>query len=380
MKPAVAAVAVVALAALLPGIAEAHPRLAGTTPRGGAQLAHAPRKVVVRLSEPATPVGDGLAVTGPDGLDVSRGPVIVSGTTLTRFVDARQRGSYVVEWLVVGSDTHPARGSFLFSVGEPTRTTLPGHAIGGVAIMATGHWLSLVGFALGFGVVFAALLSGGMTKRCWQLVSAGIVLMIAAEPVALLGEMAALAPSRLLDPSFAEDVLLTSYGHLAALRLGAAIGLWALAGAVRQSEPRAQWLIPAAGMAVAFVYAGSAHRIASLPAPFTSQLAALHVAGFGAWLGCIFVALRESRSRSLAKPAMLAAVTLVVTGSGLALAHVPGPSTLVETAYGATLGVKLALVAAAFALGAAARRRAELAVALLALAAASVLVSLVPPT
>jgi methionine-rich copper-binding protein CopC/putative copper export protein len=380
MKPALAVVAVVAVAALLPGVAAAHPRLTATTPRAGAVLAHAPRKVVVRLTESATPVGEGIEVTGPDGLDVTRGPVIVSGPTLTRFIDAHQRGSYVVEWLVVGDDTHPARGSFLFSVGEPTRTTLPGHAAGGVAIVAAGRWLSLLGFALGFGIVFAALLSGGMTERCWQLVSAGIVLMIVAEPVALLGEMATLAPARLLDPSFAEDVLLTNYGQFAALRLGAAIGLWALAGAVRHSEPRIQWLIPVAGIAVAFVYAGSAHRIASLPSPFTVQLAALHVAGFGAWVGCVIVARLKGRGRPLSKPATLAALTLVMTGSALALAHIPAPSTLVETAYGATLGVKLALVAVAFALGAAARRRAELAVALVVLAAASVLVSLVPPT
>ena len=379
MRPTLAAVAVVALAALLPGVATAHPRLTDTSPQAGAELAHAPREVVVQLSERSTPVGEGIAVTGPDGLEVARGPVVVLGTTLTRSIDARQRGSYVVEWLVVGDDTHPARGSFLFSIGEPTRTSLPGHAAGGVAIVASGRWLSLLGFALGFGVVFAALLSGGMTERCWRLVSAGIVLMILAEPVALLGEMATLAPSRVLDPSFAEDVLLTNYGQLAALRLGAAVGLWALAGAVRHSTPRIQWLIPAAGMAVAFVYAGSAHRIASLPSPFTVQLAALHVAGFGAWLGCVIVALREGRSRQLGKPATLAALTLVLTGSALALAHIPSPSALVETAYGATLGIKLALVALAFALGAAARRRAELAVALAVLAAASVLVSFLPP-
>jgi copper transport protein len=380
MKAALAAAAVVALAVVLPGTAVAHPRLTETIPPAGAELARAPLKVVVRLSEQATPVGDGISVTGPDGHDVGRGPVVVSGATLTRAIEARKQGSYVVEWLVVGDDTHPARGSFLFSIGEPTRTSLPGHASGGVFIVATGRWLSLLGFALGFGVVFAALLSGGMTQRCWHLVSAGIVLMILAEPVALLGEMATLAPARVLDPSFAEDVLLTNYGQLAALRLGAGIGLWALAGAVRHSEPRIQWLVPLAGMAVAFVYAGSAHRIASLPSPFTVQLAALHVAGFGAWLGCVVVALREGRGRDLAKPAMLSALALVMTGSALALAHVPGLAALVETAYGVTLGVKLALVATALALGAAARRRAELAVALAALAAASVLVSLIPPT
>lgn len=380
MKATLVAAAGLALAALLPGVATAHPRLTETIPRAGAELAHTPRKVEVRLSEQATPVGDGVVVTGPDGRAVSRGPVIVSGATLTRFINARQQGSYVVEWLVVGDDTHPARGSFLFSVGKPTRTSLPGHASGGVVIEASGRWLSLLGFALGFGVVFAALLSGGMTQSCWRLVATGIVLMIAAEPVALLGQMAILAPSRLLEPSFAEDVLLTSYGRLAALRLGAAIGLWALAGAVRHSEPRIQWLIPAAGAAVAIVHAGSAHRVASLPSPFTAQLAALHVAGFGAWLGCVVVALRERRGRRLAKPAMLAAFTLVMTGSALALAHLPGPTALVETAYGVTLGIKLALVASAFALGAAACRRAELAVALAVLAAASVLVSLIPPT
>ena len=43
---------------------------------------------------------------------------------------ARARGTYVVEWLVVGGDAHPARGAFLFSVGEQTRSALPGGSRG----------------------------------------------------------------------------------------------------------------------------------------------------------------------------------------------------------------------------------------------------------
>ena len=384
MRVAAAAVAIVALAALLPGVAGAHPRLVATTPAAGAELAVAPRAVVVRLSEPADPVGDGISITGPDGRDVARGPVVVSGATLTRAIDAHGQGSYVVEWLVVGADTQPARGAFLFSVGEATRTALPDRAAEGVALQGfvlqtLGRWLSLAGFALSFGVPFAALLSGGMTRRLWRLVSAGIVLMITAEPVALLGQMATLAPSRLLEPAFAEDVFLTNYGHLASLRLGAALGLWALAGALHQASPRTQWAIPAVGVAVALVHAGSAHRIAGLASALSLLLAAAHVAAFGAWLGCVVVALGESRGRQLARPAVLAALGLVLTGSALALAHLQGPYDLLETAYGATLGVKVALVAATLALGAAARRRAELAAALAVLAAASLLVSLVPP-
>ncbi len=379
MTLARASVLVVVVAAIVPAQALAHPRAVGTTPPADARLASPPRAVVVRLSERSDPVGQGIRITGPSGRDVARGPVVVAGTTLTRALDAREQGSYVVEWLVVGADAHPARGVFLFSVGEPTRTSAPRDLPGGELLAAAGRWLSLAGFALGFGVVFAALRSGGMTTRLWRLVSTGVMVMIVAEPVALLGQLAILAPERVLDLGFAEDVLLTSFGHLSALRLGGALGLWALAGAARSGSTRAQWAIPALGVPLTFVFAASAHRIEDVPVSFSLLLGAVHVGAFAAWLGCIVVALREARAARLERLAVLAAVVLVVSGSGLALGHVPRPADLLETAYGLTLGIKLALVAAAFAAGAAAMRRAELVAALLSLAAASVLVSLVPP-
>lgn len=379
MRRATAGFAVATAALALAGGAAAHPQLVETQPAAKSRLNVPPTRVVVRLTEPAEPVGDGIRIIGPDGREVGRGPVRVAGSTLSRAVDARQRGTYVVDWLVVGDDTHPASGAFLFSVGEPTRSTLPGHFPGGVAFDALGRWLTLFGFALGFGVVFAALLSGGMTDRLWRLVSTGVVLMIVSEPIALLGQIVTLAPSRMLEPAFARDVLLTSYGHLAALRLGAALGLWALAGALRESSTRAQWSIPVAGVAVAFVYAGSAHPLAGLPSPVPQLLAATHVTAFAAWFGCAVVAVADSRALLLARAAVFSALALVLSGSALVLAHLEGFSDLVETAYGTTLAVKLALVALAFALGAASRHRAELAAALAALAAAAVLVSLAPP-
>lgn len=378
-RPLAAAFLIVVLAGAFAGDAAAHPRLETTTPAAGARLDRAPRSVVIRLTEHADPVGAGISVTGPDGREVAHGPVVVGPSTLARAIDARQQGSYVVEWLAVGSDSHPARGAFLFSVGEPTTAALPGPAHAGRVLEVLGRWISLLGFALGFGVPFAALLSGGMTPRLWRLVSAGIVSMIVAEPVALLGQTALLAPARMFDLQLLQDVLLTSYGHLAALRLGAAVGLWALAGAVRNSTQRAQWSIPAAGAAVAIVEAGNAHRFDGLPAALAVLLVAVHVAAFGAWVGCIAVALAEHRARAVAHTASLAAFALVVTGAGLALGHLESVSDLVDTGYGATLGVKLGLVALAFALGAAAWRRAELAAALAVLAAASLLVSLAPP-
>jgi copper transport protein len=374
-----ALVLVVIVAATVPAGALAHPRVVETTPRADARLESPPRAVVIRLSERSDPVGHGITITGPSGREAGRGPVVVSGRTLTRSVDAREQGSYVVEWLVVGDDAHPARGTFLFSVGEPTRASVPRDLPGGELVSAIGRWLALAGFALGFGVVLAALLSGGMTTRLWRLVSTGVLLMIVAEPVALLGQLATLAPARVLDLGFAENVLLTRFGHLSALRLGGALGLWALAGAVRSGPTRPQWMIPALGIPLSVVYAASAHRIEGIPVSFSLLLEAAHLGAFAAWLGCIVVALRESRAARLERPAVLGAVVLVLSGSGLALGHIPGPADLVETAYGLTLGFKLALVAAAFAVGAAAMRRVELVLAFLVLAAASLLVSLVPP-
>jgi len=379
MRRAAAGVAVAALAVSMPGYASAHPRLVGTTPAANATVGAIPTTVSVRLSEPSDAVGDGISVKDPDGREVATGPVAVSGSALTRPIAARKHGTYVVEWLVVGDDTHPARGSFFFSVGRQTQAHLPGHTPTGNILQAVGAWLSLAGFALGFGVPLAALCSGGMNGRLWRLVSSGVVLMLVAEPVALIGQMATLAPSRMLDPGFAQNVFLTNYGHLAALRLGAALGLWAVAGALRGTASRAQWAIPAAGAVVAFVHAASAHRIPGLPLPASLLLAATHITAFGAWLGCLIVAVSASRSHALVRPAVRAATLLVVSGFGLAFAHLHRAGDVLETAYGATLGVKLAFVAATLALGAAARRRLELVGAFIVLGAAGALVALIPP-
>jgi putative copper export protein len=70
---------------------------------------------------------------------------------------------------------------------------------------------------------------------------------------------------------------------------------------------------------------------------------------------------------------------LIASGAALALLHFADPIQLVTTAYGASLLVKLPLVAVALWLAWRARRRWELAALMSVLAAASVLVSLPPP-
>jgi putative copper export protein len=68
-----------------------------------------------------------------------------------------------------------------------------------------------------------------------------------------------------------------------------------------------------------------------------------------------------------------------VSFAALALLHFATPLELITTAYGASLLVKLPLVAIAFYLAWRARRRWELAALACVVAAASVLISLPPP-
>ena len=101
--------AAVGLAVLLTGGAGAHPRLeANDTRRRMPSSTVAPRAVVVRLSEPAEPVGDGISVKGRR----PRGRPRAGRRRGNDADDARstrvEQGSYVVEWLVVG-DRHATR-------------------------------------------------------------------------------------------------------------------------------------------------------------------------------------------------------------------------------------------------------------------------------
>lgn len=379
-RRAVVAVAVAAL--LVPTVAHAHPRLLGSKP-AAVVVSSAPSSVSLRFSEDVDPVGAGVTVTGPNGRDVTTGPVEHHGRVLQRSIDAHVRGTYVVEWLAVGSDTHPARGAFLFSVGDTSQATAPGAGRLGVALQATGRWLSLLGYTLGFGVPFAAAaaLGGAMTPRLWRLVGAGIGLMVVAEPVSLLGQTATLEPGHPFSARLAGDVLLTSYGHATGLRLGAALGLWALAGAVRQASARALWAVPALGAVVALVHADAAHRIGAVGTGASLGLVAVHVAAAGAWLGCIVVAVAgpDGSLRTMVRPAATAACIAVSSGLLLAVGHLRSLHELLDAAYGVGVLVKLAVVVLALVLAVGRRHRAELAVGLTALAAAATLVSLLPP-
>lgn len=320
--------------------------------------------VRITFSEPVTAFGRGIDVVSPSGRLVS-GTAVASGDSLSVAVESTELGTYLVEWRVVAQDTHPSRGTYTYSVGHtgPAPAGLAtGADVGSVAplgllLQALGRWLHFIGFALAFGTFAFQLLvlrEPDPAPRLRRLVNAGILLLVAAEPVALAGQAASLGS---LDPASMADVLGSAFGRVLALRLGAPLLLWGILGALRQVGGRGGWSVLALGAALALVDGLAGHTIRGLPAPVAYLLTAVHVASMAAWVGGfagLLVTLPGVRGRGallarFGRFAGTAVAVLVVSGGLLALVHLRSPADLAFSAYGLTLAIKVLAVAAALA-------------------------------
>lgn len=335
------------------------------------------------FNEPVALVGRSIRVVGPDGREAGRGPVRVTGAQLTVRVEASQPGTYLVAWRVISADTHPARGTFVFSVGHTSRPPGEAPGAGGAAsrldllLQAAARWTHFVGYALGFGA-FAFQIAvlrptgpgiRGAEHRVWALVTFGVVLLLLAEPMALLAQTSSLGAAGVLDPEVTSAALESSFGRVLAQRFGAALLLWVLLGAVRGGSGRAAMGVAALGLAVAFVDGQAAHAIGTRPVWAGLGVNALHLAAMGTWIGAVGAlvlvwrlpghedARREMASRTGVMSATALGV-LLVSGSIMAVQHLAGPADFFANAYGRTLGAKLGMVCLALLLAAAAARSA----------------------
>jgi copper transport protein len=260
---------------------------------------------------------------------------------------------------VVAQDTHPSRGTYTYSVGRPssppsglaTGADLGSVAPLGLLLQALARWLHFLGFALAFGTLAFQLLvlrEPEPSPRLRRLVTAGIVLLVVAEPVALAGQAASLGS---LDPNSMADVLGSAFGRVLALRLAAPLLLWGMLGAFRQVRWKGSWTVLVLGAALALVDGLAGHTIKGLPAPVAYLLTAVHVAAMAAWVGGLAgLLVTADRRRLLARfgrYAAAAVTVLIASGALLALVHLRSPADLAFTAYGLTLTIKVLAVAVA---------------------------------
>jgi copper transport protein len=336
-------------------------------------LQSVPATVTLLFTEPVTPAGAGIRVYSPSGRQVG-GPTTSRGAVLLTTVTSSELGTYVVSWQVLAADTHPSRGAFRFDVGRrsanPYAALVDAGEIGtatplGLALQALARWVHFAGFALVFGVAGYRLLTKS-TLGFERLTGAGVALLIAAEPLALVAQLASLS----FDGDTALAVLGSSFGRLLALRLGAALLAWTLMATGRS------WPLLAIGAVVALLDGLSAHAIPALPGA-GQALVAIHVSAMGLWVGGL-AAYLLAPDRRFVRSAAATFATAVITGVVLAFAHTASVAALISTEYGWALLAKVAIVIGAAATVLVRRLRLELAVATIAIAAAALLAALPP--
>jgi putative copper export protein len=280
-----------------------------------------------------------------------------------------------VTWQVLAADTHPSRGAFAFVVGQassnPYSPLLTGGEIGtaspiGFGLQALARWMHFLGVALTFGVISYQVVIR-QEPRLRRLVGSGLALLIAAEPMALIGQLASLS----FDGDTAIAVLASGFGRLLGLRLAIALLVWTL---LALDSP---WPLLAMGVAMALIDGATAHAIPGLPGA-NLVLVGLHVVGMAIWVGGL-AAFLLAPDRRFSRYAAAAFAVAIGSGILLAVAHTGFPPALATTAYGWALVIKVAAVGSAGALAVFGRRRIEYGVVAAILAVAAVLVSLPPP-
>lgn len=90
------------------------------------ELSDPPGAVTLAFGRQVDPSAAKVIVSGPDGRNVTSGPLIVEGTNVTsRLRDGLPRGTYTVHYRIDGSGGEPEGGAYQFSYGSGRFTDLP---------------------------------------------------------------------------------------------------------------------------------------------------------------------------------------------------------------------------------------------------------------
>jgi methionine-rich copper-binding protein CopC len=106
------------------GVAAAHAKLESMTPADGSTVAHPPKSVVLRFTEPVGAAGPDVVVTAPNGANVATGAAEVVDRVVTQPLGVlTEAGRYQVEARVVSDDGHPITVTGTFTVTQADRSS-----------------------------------------------------------------------------------------------------------------------------------------------------------------------------------------------------------------------------------------------------------------
>lgn len=347
--------------------ANAHGLLAASDPADGASVERAPTEVLLTFTETPDPALATVQVIDSSGSRVDAGKAELLPGQPARLrvpVGNLAQGTYTVTWRMTSSeDGHTTAGSIAFGVGvaagaagtegvpAAVRSPTP------TAAAVTGRWLFYVGVVLMLGAAVVGVVvvrdPGVISRRglaaAWMAAAGGVLLTIVDQRSAARTSL-----SNLLSSSTGHK--LTTQAIAVAVAAVAVVWVW-----LRPSRSSLTLVgIGASGAMLARALAG--HANASSVRWFTVGMQWLHLVSVGAWVGglvWLLVAVRRGdpgQGRGLARRfSSVAGGTLAVvavSGTVRALDEVGAWGRLVDTSFGVTLLVKVALVAALVVLGA----------------------------
>ena len=353
------------------------PRSVSFSPAQGATLPAGtpPRVVSVGFDEGVQIPPNALQMFDSTGKAVQIGAAThsngdsVMSATIPKIAD----GTYVVTWRAISDDSHPVSGSWTFSVGTPSKSSV------NVASL-TPHGDRSLGVVFGIGRALAFLsllvLVGGVAfVRVWWPDAASrrpiIVLFVVAwatvivTALAGIGLQAAYSTGKgfgsVLDTDLIREVMRAHFGEAWLTR--AVVAFFCLPLALRPTLWKKRWpagaaidvplLLVGLLLLATVSYAGHATTGRWVPLAFVTDV--LHLTGAAGWLGGLAVLalalwlparargapLASARFSRLAAPAI---ALIVLSGTVQAFRQVSSLSALVHTTYGRLLIAKVLAV------------------------------------
>ena len=382
-----------ALGWLTPQGVSAHANLVSAEPAPNSELTEAPDRVIIWFTEPLEPSLSSIQVLDSGGQRVDLDDSVVDDLNpLVMSVSLGEvpEGTYTVGWTNVSTvDGHRVRGSFVFAVGQPLSevpVVVEGQPLLQSPFSPFLRWLTLLGaLVMAGGLVFEMLVmrptveggraseglraaAGVLSSRSKLLMQAALGVFVAAS-VGHLVLLTTITQEVSLWRAFGEPVwdtaTGTAWGELWLWRMAAAVGFGVLLGAVRFApelwQPAVRLGALLLGGGVLWTMSLVSHGAATVDIRNLAVAADfLHLVAAAFWVGALFHLLlgarlvggltEEERREWLADMvprfsviAALSVAVIVVTGVFSGWAQVTVTEAL-NTAYGATLIAKVALV------------------------------------
>jgi copper transport protein len=381
----------VMLAALaLPASAWAHAALLHTVPVASKVVPKPPSEVRLTYSEPVEPRFAIVSVTDADGRRVTSGSPSRSPANADTLVVPLQKvpeGWYLVYWRVISVDGHPVRGAFTFAVG-PNAGPAPQFVIPSISETAAkpqlviARWIVYLSLMAAVGLlVLRTMIARPVVRRVegarlwWVSVAffAAAAIGLVAIPLYVDLATAQFALRSAFDLGAVVPLMRASAFGRGYLDLELCFALFTLAAAVaiwldRPERPRRSLgailaLMGALGAAgacflipdVAGHSGQTSPRGASIPVDW------IHFTSASIWIGGLIglVVLAAALPAGKRVPglvvsvprfsnvAFLSVMTLIGSGIGNALLHLPTLASLWQTSYGKTVGLKIIVLGTA---------------------------------